>query len=147
MLTGLWDSKDILNSRKTVLKIIWSMKTTWHEYMEGPLSRLWAPDLWQYFQKVLEKKVFKAIFITIKICSASNIIWCGWISTLEVEINLGHAHKTRFWYHLGVFSKFSDQHPRHFYRGVRPPPPPGLVWSHSKDLYLEGAKLFQTKSQ
>ena len=30
-------------------------------------------------------------------------------------MNLRHAHKTRFWYHLGVFSKFSDEHPRHFY--------------------------------
>ena len=30
-------------------------------------------------------------------------------------MNLRHAHKTRFWYHLGVFSKFSDEHPRYFY--------------------------------
>ena len=35
-------------------------------------------------------------------------------------MNLGHAHKTRFWYPLGVFSKFSDEHSRHFYRGVPP---------------------------
>ena len=45
-------------------------------------------------------------------------------------MKLGHAHKTRFWYRLGVFSKFSDEHPRHLYRGVPPgvnypsPPPP-----------------------
>ena len=60
-------------------------------------------------------------------------------------MNLGHALKTRFWYGLlGMFSKFSDEHPRHCYRGVpggggggggggtpvtfigeyRPPPPP-----------------------
>ena len=40
---------------------------------------------------------------------------------------MGQAHKTRFWYRLGVFSKFSDEHPRHLYRGVPPgvkPPPP-----------------------
>ena len=30
---------------------------------------------------------------------------------LGVEMNLGHAHKTKFWYLLGVFSKFSDEHP------------------------------------
>ena len=39
---------------------------------------------------------------------------------------MGQAHKTRFWYRLGVFSKFSDEHPRHLYRGVPPgvkPPP------------------------
>ena len=37
---------------------------------------------------------------------------------------MGHALKTRFWYGLlGMFSKFSDEHPRHFYRGVPPPPP------------------------
>ena len=39
-------------------------------------------------------------------------------------MNLGHSHKTRFWYHLEVFSKISDEQPRHFYRGVPPPPTP-----------------------
>ena len=43
-------------------------------------------------------------------------------------MKLGQAHKTRFWYRLGVFSKFSDEHPHHLYRGVPPgvkaPPPP-----------------------
>ena len=29
---------------KTVLKINWSVKTPWHEYMEVARSRLWAPD-------------------------------------------------------------------------------------------------------
>ena len=42
-------------------------------------------------------------------------------------MKLGQAHKTRFWYRLGVFSKFSDEQPRHLYRGVPPgvkaPPP------------------------
>ena len=28
-------------------------------------------------------------------------------------MKLGKGHKTRFWYRLGVFSKFSDEHPRH----------------------------------
>ena len=37
-----------------------------------------------------------------------------------VKINLGHAHKTRFCYLLGMFLKFSNQHPHHFYRGVLP---------------------------
>ena len=43
---------------------------------------------------------------------------------------MGQAHKTRFWYRLGVFSKFSDEHPRHLYRGVPPgvnPPPPPFI--------------------
>lgn len=35
-----------------------------------------------------------------------------------MEINLGHAHKIRFWYLLGVSSKFPDEHPPHIYRGV-----------------------------
>ena len=39
---------------------------------------------------------------------------------LGVQMNLGHAHKTRFWYLLGVFSKFSNEHPRHLYRRVPP---------------------------
>ena len=45
------------------------------------------------------------------------IIFCCWsgIYLLGVEMNLRHAHKTRFWYHLGVFSKFFDDHPRQFY--------------------------------
>ena len=32
-------------------------------------------------------------------------------------MNLGHAHKTRFWYLLGVFSKFSDEHCSRFELG------------------------------
>ena len=35
-------------------------------------------------------------------------------------MNLGQVHKTRFWYLLGVSSKFSDEHPLHFDRGVAP---------------------------
>ena len=46
-------------------------------------------------------------------------------------MKLGQAHKTRFWYRLGVFSKFSDEHPHHLYRGVPPgvkaPPPPPIT--------------------
>ena len=49
----------------------------------------------------------KVIFNTVKICSASDMNWY----LLGVEMNLGHAHKTKFWYLLGVFSKFSDEHP------------------------------------
>ena len=41
---------------------------------------------------------------------------------LGVEMNLGHAHEARFWYLLVVSSKFSDEHPRPFYRRVPPPP-------------------------
>ena len=48
-----------------------------------------------------------------------NLLLLNWY-LLGVEMNLVHAHKTRFWYLLGVFSKFSDEHPRHFYRGVSP---------------------------
>ena len=54
---------------------------------------------------------------------------------LLVEMNLGHAHKTRFWYLLGVFSKISDEHPRHFYTEV----PPGLnvaLRQSTRDRYL-----------
>ena len=34
---------------------------------------------------------------------------------LGVQMNLGHAHKTRFWYLLGVLSKISNKHPHHCY--------------------------------
>ena len=37
---------------------------------------------------------------------------------IGVEMNLGQAHKTKFWYLLGVFSKFSDDLLHHVYRGV-----------------------------
>ena len=40
---------------------------------------------------------------------------------LGVEMNLGHAHKTKFWYLLGVFSKFSDEHPVTFIEEYPPP--------------------------
>ena len=52
-----------------------------------------------------------------------NLLLLNWC-LLGVEMSFGHAHKARFWYLLGVFSKFSDEHPRHFYRGVPPPPGP-----------------------
>ena len=76
------------------------------------------------FKKSLRRKCSKVNFIAIKICSAND-------SFVVVELiplgggggmNLGHAHKTRFWYLLGVVSKFSKEHLRHFYRGV----PPGI---------------------
>ena len=50
-------------------------------------------------------------------------------------MNLGHAHITRLWYLLEVFSKFSDEHPRHFYRGV----PPGY-----RLVPIEGVSLNST---
>ena len=37
-----------------------------------------------------------------------------------VGMNLGQAHKARFWCTFLVFSKFSDEHSHHFYRGVHP---------------------------
>ena len=43
-----------------------------------------------------------------------NLLLLNWY-LLGMEMNFGHAHKTRFWYLLGEFSKFSDEH---FYRGV-----------------------------
>ena len=43
---------------------------------------------------------------------------------LGVEMNLGHSHKTRFWYLLEVFSKFSDKYPVTFIGEY--PSPPGL---------------------
>ena len=42
---------------------------------------------------------------------------------LGVQMNLGHAHKTRFWYLLGVSSKFSNEHPVTFI-GEYPPRSP-----------------------
>ena len=68
----------------------------------------------------------KVIFNSIKICSASDMNWY----LLGVEMNLGHAHKTKFWYLLGVFSKFSDEHPVTFI-GEYPPsefPRQTLLW-------------------
>ena len=50
-------------------------------------------------------------------------------------MNLEHAHKTRFRCLLGVFSKFSDEHPCHFYRGVLPPQ------GNSFSLLLAAAKF------
>ena len=43
---------------------------------------------------------------------------------LVVKNCSGHAHKTEFWYPLGVLFKISDDHPHKFY--VPPPPPPPL---------------------
>ena len=48
---------------------------------------------------------------------------------------LARAHKTRFWYLLEVFSKFSDEHPHHFYRGVPLPLPPGNL-AYQKGVFF-----------
>ena len=64
------------------------------------------------FKNSLRRRGSKVIFITIKICSASYIVLNWYL--LKVEMNLGHAHKTRFWY-------LFDKHPRHFYRRLHPP--------------------------
>ena len=65
-----------------------------------------------------EESVRKVSLLPIEICSASYIV-SNWY-LLGVEVNLGHAHKTRFWYLLGVFSKFSAEQPRHFYGQYSP---------------------------
>ena len=61
-----------------------------------------------------------------------NLLLLNWY-LLGVKMNLGHAHKTRFWYLLGVFSKFSDKHPRYFYGGVWGSTPPGTLY-HSDQV-------------
>ena len=53
-------------------------------------------------------------------------------------MNLGHAHKTSFWYLLGVFSKFSDEHPRHFYKGV----PPGKNIRLTRSTSYDSTRFF-----
>ena len=58
-------------------------------------------------------------------------------------MNLGHAHKTRFWYLLGVLSKFSDERPRHFYRGV----PPGEMSIHRLVIRVLMTYNFRWKSR
>ena len=61
-------------------------------------------------------------------------------------MNLGHAHKTRFWYFLGVFSKFSDEHPLHFYTGVTPPPPLGELFGHKQFKHFSKEIMTVTKT-
>ena len=51
-------------------------------------------------------------------------------------MNLGNAHETRFWYLLGVFSKFSDGCPCHFYRVV----PRGVSYSNYKAVAYDLVK-------
>ena len=48
-----------------------------------------------------------------------------------MKINLGHAHKTRFWYPFRGVLEIFRRAPRHFYRSLPPPPPhPGLEASN-----------------
>ena len=81
-----------------------------------------------------------SLFITIKICSASDIFCCCTLNwyLLVVEMNLGHAHETRFWYLLGVFSKFSDEHPvTSIVETPHPPsPPPPTPASNVTHIWL-----------
>ena len=60
---------------------------------------------------------------------------CKWIRS--------HAQTMRFWYLLGVLSKISDEHPRHFHMGV-PPPPPGLS---DRAIRKEGCKMMEVAYQ
>ena len=62
-------------------------------------------------------------------------------------MNLGHAHKTRFWYLLGVLSKFCDERPRLFYRGVPSPHPPGEMSIHRRVVRVLMTYNFRWKSR
>ena len=78
-------------------------------------------------KKFLRRSVRKLSLLLLRFqCQLYNLLLLNW-QLLGVEMKLGQAHKTRFWYRLGVFSKFSDEHPRHLYKGVPPgvkaPPP------------------------
>ena len=77
-----------------------------------------------------EESVRKLSLLPIEICSSSYIVLNWYL--LGVEVNLGHAHKTRFWYLLGVFSKFSAEQPRHFYGQY----PPGIFPPYEQRLLL-----------
>ena len=59
---------------------------------------------------------------------------------------MGHAHKTRFWYLLGVLSKFSDEHPRPFYRKVPPPGGGGEVYRLIKLLGSLSSSVFERRT-
>ena len=89
----------------------------------------WDKDLWQYFQKVLEKKGFESYLYCYQNlqCQVYNLLLLNWY-LLGVEMNLRHAHKTRFWYLLRVFLKMSDKHPVTFI-GEYPLSPPPRVHS------------------
>ena len=65
-------------------------------------------------------------------CQLYNLLLLNWY-LLGLELNLGHTHKTRFWYLLGVFLKFSN-YPHHFYGEVFPPPGSGPPNYKSKSL-------------
>ena len=84
--------------------------------------------LLRYANKFLE-------FFLFEIRCPVNLLSLNWC-LLGVEMDLGHAHKKRFWYLLGVLSKFSDEHPRHFYRGVPPPPPSAIKIQTDKKQVL-----------
>ena len=74
------------------------------------------------FKKSSRRKCSKVIFIIIKICRTSYMICCYWIGTslIGVEMNLGHAHKTRFWYLFrGVLAIFRQAAPSFLYKNTR----------------------------
>ena len=54
---------------------------------------------------------------------------------------MGHAHKTRFWYLLGVFSKFSAEQPRHFYWQYAP----GIFTPYEQRLLLSFSFMSRRK--
>ena len=77
------------------------------------------------FQKVIERKVFKSYLYYYHLnlqCQLYNLWLLNWYLVGE-KMNLGLIIKHDYGTFLGVFSKFFDEQPRHFYRGV--PPLPG----------------------
>ena len=58
------------------------------------------------------------------LCQLYNLLMLNWYLS-GVEMNLGHTHKTRFWYLLGVFSKFCDEHTPVTFIEENPPRPWG----------------------
>ena len=75
-------------------------------------------------KKSLRPKCSKVIFVNIEICSACyTILLLLNRYLLGVEMKLGHACRTRFWYLLGVYLWLTHNASVNS-TGTHPPPPP-----------------------
>ena len=75
--------------------------------------------------RVLSPKNYDKRHLTINYFFKFRLIKTHNLVLLEGGKNSCHAHKTEFWYLLGVLFKISDELPRPFYMGV---PPGGLLF-------------------
>ena len=103
--------KNVLKGNKNYLKIAGGSSYRGFELPRVKLQQIKSRGNRLWFELARVRVIGSQLYYYQNLqCLLFNLLLLKWY-LLGVEKNLGHAHKTRFWYLLGVLTKFSDEHP------------------------------------